>query len=414
LIPALQLRAGAARIAAAAIPGFIVLSTLSLVGFDSVVLVTFCLFSYVQFEPAPADLLFAVLLAVGLVAGKLPLKRLWSLPLANLGLWFFVLANLFAMKNAILISQALRYMMITLYLIAFLYFVKLYATSFRAVQIVVVGYVLSALMACLLGGLGLLGIAPFNQYYVEYLRVKGPFKDPNVMGPFLIPCTLLLIEDVVHPRFLKVPRAVKLFMIWVFLAFVLLSFSRAAYVSCAVSAGLYSLLTLRKSKSLLKVLALTALIVGLAGAAVLVANPPVKSFLLNRIQAYQPYDALRVEVQLRSMRIASTELLGIGPGQFELLAPTGNHSLYLRTLVDGGWLGFAGFLLFVGVVTAGLFRRAIARNSPRLGLSPAVLFASLVGLLINSFVIDTLHWRHFWLVLALAVVVASTQLEADG
>ncbi len=33
-----------------------------------------------------------------------------------------------------------------------------------------------------------------------------------------------------------------------------------------------------------------------------------------------------------------------------------------------------------------------------------VIFASLIGLAFNSFFVDTLHWRHFWLLLALAWV----------
>ena len=31
------------------------------------------------------------------------------------------------------------------------------------------------------------------------------------------------------------------------------------------------------------------------------------------------------------------------------------------------------------------------------------LFASLLGILVNSFVIDTLHWRHFWVLLGIII-----------
>ena len=35
------------------------------------------------------------------------------------------------------------------------------------------------------------------------------------------------------------------------------------------------------------------------------------------------------------------------------------------------------------------------------GIGSAALFGAWCGLLVNSFVIDTLHWRHLWVVAAL-------------
>jgi hypothetical protein len=35
------------------------------------------------------------------------------------------------------------------------------------------------------------------------------------------------------------------------------------------------------------------------------------------------------------------------------------------------------------------------------GIGSAALLGSWCGILVNSFVVDTLHWRHFWIVAAL-------------
>jgi hypothetical protein len=40
------------------------------------------------------------------------------------------------------------------------------------------------------------------------------------------------------------------------------------------------------------------------------------------------------------------------------------------------------------------------------GIGSAALLAAWVGLMINSFVVDTLHWRHLWFVAALIWVGA--------
>jgi hypothetical protein len=34
------------------------------------------------------------------------------------------------------------------------------------------------------------------------------------------------------------------------------------------------------------------------------------------------------------------------------------------------------------------------------------IFSSLVGILVQSFVIDTLHWRHFWIILGFVFGIA--------
>jgi hypothetical protein len=47
--------------------------------------------------------------------------------------------------------------------------------------------------------------------------------------------------------------------------------------------------------------------------------------------------------------------------------------------------------------------------SPRSVLSAAVLIALLCGLLVNSLVVDTLHWRSFWFLLALCLYQLSEE-----
>ena len=40
-------------------------------------------------------------------------------------------------------------------------------------------------------------------------RVQALFKDPNVFGPFLVPVALVVLEEMLTPRLLRVPPPVE-------------------------------------------------------------------------------------------------------------------------------------------------------------------------------------------------------------
>jgi hypothetical protein len=60
--------------------------------------------------------------------------------------------------------------------------------------------------------------------------------------------------------------------------------------------------------------------------------------------------------------------------------------------------------LFLATLVFAVRNAALGRDS--YGIGSAALLAAWVGLLINSFVVDTLHWRHLWFVAALIWVGA--------
>ena len=76
------------------------------------------------------------------------------------------------------------------------------------------------------------------------------------------------------------------------------------------------------------------------------------------------------------------------------------HSSYLRALGEEGVLGLvliAGLFLVTLVLAWG----NVVAGRTTFGISAGVLFGLWVGLLATSFFIDTLHWRHLWLVAGL-------------
>ena len=127
-------------------------------------------------------------------------------------------------------------------------------------------------------------------------------------------------------------------------------------------------------------------------------------FLQERAQL-QSYDTERFDAQRRGIRYGETYPLGIGPGQFEVRAPLPSHNLYIRSLSEQGFLGL---LVILGIVVATLI--FAARNAvlgrDTYGIGSAALLGAWVGICVESFVIDTLHWRHLFLVAALIWVGA--------
>ena len=159
-------------------------------------------------------------------------------------------------------------------------------------------------------------------------------------------------------------------------------------------------IALRRGGSRRAFMMLVVILVGLAGTFWAVYSSGSLGFLEERAR-FQSYDSERFGAQALGLRLAEENPIGIGPGQFELVAPLSAHSTYVRALAEEGVLGAgrrcSGVMLGT-LLLAAPQRRARARHvRDRLG----PLLAAWCGMLVNSFVIDTLHWRHLWLLAGL-------------
>jgi hypothetical protein len=91
--------------------------------------------------------------------------------------------------------------------------------------------------------------------------------------------------------------------------------------------------------------------------------------------------------------------LGIGPLQFTRFFPEDTHNSYLNAFMSGGWISGICYpvLIFITVILG--FRYIFVRVPwQRAYLAVFTAFLGTVG---ESFVIDTDHWRHFWLMLGM-------------
>jgi hypothetical protein len=390
---------------------------LSVTRFDFMVLAGFCLFSVVRIEPAPTDMLVALLLPVGLLMGKLSLRTLTGSSFIHVALWGFLLANLVSLVPVNAIFDGLRYVLITVYMIASVYFVKMYVTSLQATRNVMIGYLVSAGLALCLVALGYLGIG--TELFIKYgTRAQGPFKDTNVFGPFFVLMIVFLVDEILHPHLFQELYLAKVLGIVAMTAGVFLSGSRAAWGNLALSLLLYFALAIRHLPRTrivhllgwLRSRAAYLFVTLIMGALIFVAlfqligfQNFVEIFLVQRAR-FQLYDTTRFARQIEGINAGLVHLVGVGPGMWG-----DAHSLYVRTFAEHGIFGLVALLLLVLVLSVSTLCRALRETDKTYGISAKVIFACLVGHLMNSIVIDTIHWRHFWFVLALAWVVNTAE-----
>jgi len=375
----------------------------------------------VQMEPAPTDLLFLAVCGCAALTG-FTLRGL-SVP-ALIGAGVFLVANLISMLATRTGGASIRYFAITVYM--FMAWALLAALiqryGMRLVRHMCHALIVAALIAAAIGILAKYRLIPNpGRFFMDEAgtRVKGPFKDPNVFGPFLGFAAMLLLAGWVERGGQLVLRLAGVCV----LAFgVFLSFSRGAYANLAASVGIFAVLVVFVVQDRTSTRRL--LMVGLTGAALAIPLVLYLAFgseyseFLNKRMTMQDYDNHRFATQGMALESAQLYPLGIGPGSWTSdRFGLATHNVYLRVLAENGWLGLASFLMFCAAAVATTLRGA-ARGGKGAVLQ-AALAAVVIANLLESFIIDSLHWRHLFIALGIgsgigAYQASATDREADG
>ena len=371
---------------------------LALTRYDAAVSLGIFLLAAVRLEPAPSDVVFAVVIAVAFVTGRMHLQRV---PLAvTMLVGAFLALNLVASIEVIDPARAVTYLGITLYLGVFGLWLAGYVDSRRRARLVLTSYVLAAGISAFVAVLALFVPFPGGSALVAGPRAQGLFKDPNVFGPFLVPAALFLLEESVFPRLLRFRLPMKLALLSAVTVGVVFSFSRAAWLNLALGVVVMVLVLALRRRGRKRALGILAAMVGACAIlfAVLAATSSL-TFLQERAQI-QAYDTQRFGAQASGVDFALQYPLGLGPGQFERVSEISAHSTYVRAMAEEGFLGLSVVLALM-LVTLGFALRNAFAGRDTYGIGSAALLAAWLGLLANSVFVDTLHWRHLWFVAAL-------------
>jgi O-antigen ligase len=372
---------------------------LAITRFDSAVFLGFLLMSIVWVQPGPPDIVFAVVFAVAVASGRMRLRRLpMSVGILVAG---FVFLNILSATFVVDPPAAERYFAITLYLAIFSIWLAGYLDSAQRARRVLVGLLLTGVIT---GGAACLALyvpgVPLANRLTGAQRAQGLFHDPNIFGPFMALLAFFVLEELLQPRLLRIHRFWKFAMLVVLGSGVLFSFSRAAWLNAAV--GVFAMLVvfaLRHGGGQRAMMILVTLLAALAALAVFVSVSGSATFLSDRARL-QSYDTSRFSAQETGLRLVATYPFGVGPGQFESYVTISAHSAYVRALAEQGVLGLATILALIVATLVFAGRNAVIGRDTY-GIGSAALLGAWCGLVANSAFVDTLHWRHLWLVAAL-------------
>src|ERR1700676_2057983 len=266
------------------------------------------------------------------------------------------------------------------------------------------GLIVGGLVAAIAGIAGYLNLVPGGHDLLTlYERARGTFKDPNVLGAFLILPALFALQSVVSDHFWKSFRSAM--ALGIMSLAILLAFSRAAWGGLAITSGfMLALMVLtspsRPQRSRIIVMAVVAVIVVVMLLAVLLSFDSVGEMFRQRASFDQSYDEGRFGRFGRHILGADMALdlpFGIGPLQFHNYFPEDTHNSYLNAFMSGGWLAGVCYpaLVFITVILG--FRHVFVPVPWQRAY--LAIFAAFLGTVGESFVIDTDHWRHFWMML---------------
>ena len=266
------------------------------------------------------------------------------------------------------------------------------------------GLVVGALIAAIAGIAGYFNLVPGGHDLLTlYERARGTFKDPNVLGAFLILPALFVLQSVVSGGFQKSFRSA--IALGIMALAILLAFSRAAWGGLAItSAFMLALMVLtsqsRAQRSRIIVMAVVAVIIVVVLIGVLLSFDSIGEMFRQRASFDQSYDEGRFGRFGRHILGADMALdlpFGIGPLQFHNYFPEDTHNSYLNAFMSGGWIAGVCYpaLVFVTVIMG--FRHVFVRVPWQRAY--LAIFAAYLGTVGESFVIDTDHWRHFWMML---------------
>jgi O-antigen ligase len=380
----------------------------------NVVLFVTILLSCIAFvEPSPHDVMMLVLLATCIMA-RVPLDRRLT-PLLGLTVVWLIGGAMSLIQVAdteqlhpILHQDAVVYFATSVYLgVAAILFACLFGNG-DATRLLILrrASILSAVIATATGYMGFFHLVPgAAALFLEYSRVSGTFKDPNVYGPFLVFPILMLTVGFLTQRVTLVGLLTAAFLA----GGLFLSFSRGAWVHLTLSGAIalaLCYLTAPNTRMRGRIVAfglLTILAIAVALIALLSISS-VHDMFVERAKVLQPYDSAGSGGRFALQEIALGAILdhpnGMGPYGFSNAVIGGQqHNVYLQVFLVYGWLGGATYVAIVFLTFMIGLRYAFSRTPWQPYLIAA--YAAYVGEIGEGVIIDTDHWRHYFLVLGL-------------
>jgi hypothetical protein len=404
------------------IPAVVGLAAVLIVAAGALVLPTqtvvlgFALLAFVRVEPAPVDLVFAFLIIRTIVFDRTVVRVPPLVLLATAG---FAAWTVFSTSDAADLAAALRFVFITLYLLVLTVWLTGIFDRRELTRSCIKSYIYAAAVSAAIGILALrVGFPGSSSLAYGGARAKAFFKDPNVFSPFLVPAAVIVIEDLARPRLFGPRRRLPLVgLLLILVGGSIFAFSRAGWLNLGTATiVLLAVLATRRDGARAVSRILGALAFAACGAYLALRATGTAHFFETRTHL-EAYDQTRFATQHTAFEQMWTHLFGYGPGQSEIALAHSTHSLFARVFFEQGFVGGALLIVVLLGTTAAAIGSAL-RDRDVHGIGSAALLAAWTGLLVNSIFVDTLHWRHLWVIAALVWYGAASRgdggVESDG
>jgi O-antigen ligase len=358
---------------------------------------------YVIFEPAPYEIYMVALIAIWALFG-LRVSRTIAPMLVILAV--FDCGALVAMTQMDDLDWAPLYFCISLFLsFTAVFYASIIERDHTLLPTIFRAYTGAAIFTSILGTLGYFHALPGAEYFTLYDRARGGFQDPNVFGPFLILPVAWLTYRILKDRASKTPL---LILGLTFISFgVLLSFSRAAwgmmvFVIMMVTAIVFIESQSSRFRFRIMMIAFAAILFLIVAFLIAMQFPAISDMFTQRAKLVQDYDGARVGRFARhgiGYLLAMEHPLGIGPVLFGKIYGEDTHNIWIKALLDYSWLGFAAYMT-VTWITLGIGLKMLFRPRPWQQYLICA-YACYVAHVFVGNIIDTDHWRHFYLLLGI-------------
>ena len=355
---------------------------------------------FVSFEPAIADYIFILLLITYFIDYKKK-YNIYHIVVLFLLLITSIIPYLFS--NIIFSNSNIRFLIIDIYLwLMFIFELDIFQKYNNEFDKIIKPWIYAASINIIIYFIALFLNTKtiFGINVIQYgWRLTGFFKDPNVCGPFLIVPLLYFFDKILIKIRLK-----NILLFSFFFIGVIISMSRAAWLNAFVALSLLFLFKKSSFKNKFKLftlglmLCIPLFIFGFNFAKTKYSN--IIELLTSRI-GLQQYDTERFESHHNVLKmITRSPIIGIGTGNYISFSNIEAHNTFYRILGERG-------LLF-GIITLIIFLLPLYKSYKEKDI---LLLAILFGMYVNSYFVDTLHWRFLWILFAYSFATTRSYLQ---
>lgn len=348
------------------------------------------LLPYVSYEPAPVDIVL-VLFTIYIIL----VERVHFL--ATVIFFIYIFCTLISSYIGLYTGSTsedriLKYFLVEFYLALSLIGIATITKNYtNFTNLFIKWYIIGATISSLI--VLVIKFGPDNLSFIyrdEFrIRVKGFFKDPNVLAPYLvlpiICCTFS--NNVISSNIYRI------MIIIINGSLLFLTYSRGGYASLAISLIFaFTLVGIFRNKSSINYSFTFILICMFISILYLLGNGFIErtDFFLSRFELKE-YDSSRFFHIRNAIEIGLTNPFGIGPGSYGSSYGLNPHNLFAGKIVDAGI--FPALIIFL-LPIIGFFGLSYKYYKTEDNIS-LILAATMLAHIIASAVVYAHHWRHF-------------------